>query len=108
VLVADEPTSAVDVTTAEWLYRALRDHAQEGALVLITHRIPPLAAEDRILLLDNGRVAESGTHAELSSDGSAYANLLRQQAVGLDDDWAFGLEPGLARPSAGQVEEVPT
>jgi ABC-type multidrug transport system fused ATPase/permease subunit len=49
--------------------------------VWISHRVSSVSHADRILVLDNGRVAEDGTHQELLQRGGLYADLFRQQAL---------------------------
>ena len=82
ILIADEASSALDVATAESVHRSLREHASAGALVVIAHRIPQLAPADQIVLLERGRITETGSHAELLSRSSAYSDLVRIAAVG--------------------------
>ncbi|MET9428910.1 MULTISPECIES: ABC transporter ATP-binding protein [unclassified Streptomyces] len=81
-LVVDEATSALDHHTADLVNRALRTHCRDKTLVLITHRLPDLEPDDRVVVLDRGRVAEFGTHAGLSATGGEYAALLAAQRGG--------------------------
>jgi ATP-binding cassette, subfamily B, bacterial len=82
VLIADEATSALDIPTAERIYKSLRANASTEGLVIITHRIPELAADDQIVLLEGGRIVETGAHAQLVAKDGLYVNLLRNQASG--------------------------
>lgn len=79
LLVLDEATSALDNLTAEYLHRALRARCADRILLLIAHRIPLLEPEDRVLVMEGGRVVERGTHAELAGHGGAYTRLLGAQ-----------------------------
>jgi ATP-binding cassette, subfamily B, bacterial len=86
VLIADEATSALDIDTADQIYKSLRSNSGTRALVIITHRIPELAADDQVVLLERGSIVESGTHARLVMRKSLYASLLRKQASGLENE----------------------
>ncbi|MBX7190626.1 MAG: ABC transporter ATP-binding protein/permease [Sandaracinaceae bacterium] len=81
VLVLDDPLSAVDARTEERILAAI-DRAAEGrTLVLVTHRIAAARRADRTLVLDKGRVVESGTHDELVALGGHYAKLAERQRL---------------------------
>ncbi|MEU8813736.1 ABC transporter ATP-binding protein [Actinoplanes sp. NPDC048796] len=82
VIVLDEATSALDPATADRVVRGVVDHAGGRTVVMIAHRIPALHAGDRVVLLDGGRVRESGTHEELMALGGAYAAMgVRRDSV---------------------------
>jgi ATP-binding cassette subfamily B protein len=82
VLILDDPMSAVDARTEAEILGAL-DRARAGrTLVLVTHRIAAAARAERVVVLDEGRVVQSGTHAELLADADGlYARLARRQAL---------------------------
>jgi ATP-binding cassette subfamily B protein len=80
VLVFDEPTSALD-PLAEWkVFEHIRELAKGRAVVLISHRFSTVRNADRIHILDEGRIVESGTHAELVSLDGEYARMYEVQA----------------------------
>ncbi len=79
VLVADEATSALDASLADAVHQALQDRTRVGALVVVAHRIPPLAPDDQVILLDAGRIASSGRHAVLLDSSMAYARMHNRQ-----------------------------
>ena len=82
VLMLDEPTSALDPTSAELVEEALRSASEERSVVLITHKIAQAAMCDRILVLEQGRLVEEGTHAELVKKGGRYYEMLQQGTGG--------------------------
>jgi ABC-type multidrug transport system fused ATPase/permease subunit len=83
VLVLDEATSHLDAIS-EAQVRAALDTLMTGRTTLvIAHRLATIRAVDMILVLDDGRVIEHGTHAELLTRRGAYARLVEQQTVGV-------------------------
>jgi len=80
ILVLDEALSAVDAENEQVIQEAL-DRLMTGRTTLIfAHRLSSIIDADRIVVLDAGRVAEQGRHAELMAKGGVYANLMRAQA----------------------------
>ena len=80
ILILDEALSSVDAESEAVIQQAL-DRLMEGRTTLIfAHRLSSVIGADRILALDGGRVAESGTHAELMARGGAYHRLMAVQA----------------------------
>jgi len=75
VLVLDEPTSALDVQTEGLLLAALDRLMQGRTTLVIAHRLSTVRRADRIVVLDQGRVAETGTHEQLLRRGGLYAHL---------------------------------
>ncbi|MCA9626967.1 MAG: ABC transporter ATP-binding protein, partial [Myxococcales bacterium] len=81
VLVLDDPLSAVDGRTEKNILEAIdRQRAQRG-VVLITHRVAAAARCDRVLVLDQGRVVEQGTHQELCAAGGLYSTFAEEQRL---------------------------
>lgn len=81
-LITDEATSALDGPTAQAVHAALREVCQDRVLVMIAHRIPPMAPDDQVIVLDQGCLAYRGTHGELMSGGRPeYRLLLAGQAA---------------------------
>jgi ABC-type multidrug transport system fused ATPase/permease subunit len=83
VLILDEPTSSVDSRTEEVIIDAL-DRLMEGRTTfIIAHRLSTIRRADRILVLENGRIVERGSHVELLKQDGLYAELFRIQTRGL-------------------------
>jgi ATP-binding cassette subfamily B protein len=80
LLILDEPTSALDAQAEHDLFARLRNLAHGRTTLYISHRFSTVRQADRILLLDNGKVAEYGTHAELMAADEGYAHLFTLQA----------------------------
>jgi ATP-binding cassette subfamily B protein len=84
IVVLDEATSELDAESEAQVQDAL-SHLLEGRTTfVIAHRLSTVVGADRILVLRDGRIAESGTHGELLAAGGAYADLVRLQARGMD------------------------
>lgn len=81
VLVADEPTAALDARAEAKVFSALRGAGHERTTVLVTHRLANVRHADRIIVLEQGRVTEDGTHDELMVAGGLYAELYSLQAA---------------------------
>jgi ABC-type multidrug transport system fused ATPase/permease subunit len=79
VLVLDEATSAQDAESEALIQQALARILEGRTALVIAHRLSTVERVDRILVLDNGQLVESGTPAELLAAGGLYAQLYRQQ-----------------------------
>lgn len=80
VAILDEPSSALDPIAEYRLNRSMLENAENQAVILISHRLSTTRDADRIILLENGSVAESGTHSELIAGGGKYAEMWNVQA----------------------------
>ncbi|MBE6933303.1 MAG: ATP-binding cassette domain-containing protein, partial [Ruminococcaceae bacterium] len=79
ILILDEATSALDAVTEAKIHAALRTLSQGRTTLTIAHRLSTIRSANRILVMQEGRVAESGTHAQLLAKGGIYAELCRTQ-----------------------------
>jgi ATP-binding cassette subfamily B protein len=79
VLVMDEPTAALDARAEHRVYNRLRDLAAGRTTVFITHRIVTTRLADVIVVLEHGRIVETGTYDELATSGGLFAEMLALQ-----------------------------
>lgn len=80
VAILDEPSSALDPIAEYRLNKNMMENAENQAVILISHRLSTTKDADRIILLENGCIAESGTHSELLAKGGTYAKMWNVQA----------------------------
>ena len=79
ILILDEATSALDSESESLVQEALERIMQGRTVFIIAHRLATVRRVDRILILEKGRVVESGTHSELIAEGGRYARFYAQQ-----------------------------
>ncbi|GHA25821.1 ABC transporter ATP-binding protein [Streptomyces purpurascens] len=96
LVVLDEPTAHLDVKAEARFYDEVVGAVRNASVVLISHRLSTVRSADRIVLLDNGRITEDGSHTDLLKRGGDYGRLFRLQASRFSD--------GAAEPDATERE----
>ncbi len=81
LIILDEPTAHLDVETEAAFYQRVVTEVRGRSVVLISHRMSTIRHADRIILLSDGKVAESGSHQELMAADGEYARLFKLQAA---------------------------
>jgi ATP-binding cassette subfamily B protein len=79
IMLLDEATSALDAESERLVQRALSDAMAGRTTLVIAHRLATVLSADRIVVMDEGRVVETGSHAELTARGGLYAKLAKLQ-----------------------------
>lgn len=78
--ILDEPSSALDAESEDELFRHFEELYKDNGALLISHRLSNVKNSDRIIVIDNGKVCEEGTHSELMSANGKYAYMFNLQA----------------------------
>ncbi|MEZ8026946.1 ABC transporter ATP-binding protein [Enterovibrio norvegicus] len=86
ILLLDEATSALDSEVEAAIQESLYQLMEGKTVIAIAHRLSTIAAMDRLIVLDNGEIAEEGTHQELIASGGIYAQLWQHQTGGFIGD----------------------
>ena len=82
ILVLDEATSALDSEVEAAIQENFQTLMEGKTVIAIAHRLSTIAAMDRLIVLEDGEIAEMGTHQELLARGGIYASLWRRQSGG--------------------------
>jgi ATP-binding cassette, subfamily B, heavy metal transporter len=107
VFIFDEATSALDSKSEKAIQQELERIARSRTTLIIAHRLSTVVDADQILVMDQGRIIERGTHGELLARGGAYAQMWAlQQREEAKRKQAEGLEAEVAPAGLGRVEPV--
>jgi ABC-type multidrug transport system fused ATPase/permease subunit len=79
ILILDEATSSLDASSESLVQAALEDLMKNRTTLVIAHRLSTILGADRIVVLDRGRIVETGTHTELLAQGGIYSQLYEKQ-----------------------------
>ena len=82
ILVLDEATASLDNTSEVLIQKALRNLSKNKTNIVIAHRLSTIVKADKIIVLDSGEIAESGTHDSLLAGGGLYSSLYKQSELG--------------------------
>ena len=82
ILILDEATSALDSEVESEIQQSLVDIMENKTVIAIAHRLSTIARMDRIIVMDEGRIVEQGSHAELTALSGIYANFWTHQSEG--------------------------
>jgi len=89
ILVFDEATSALDSQAEQAIQMQLKEIARNRTTLVIAHRLSTIADADQILVMDQGRIVERGTHAQLLAAGAEYAQMWERQLARSDSEADF-------------------
>ena len=81
ILILDEATSALDTVTEQRIQRSFDELAKGRTSIVIAHRLATVRNADRIIVIEDGKITESGTHDELLAKGGEYAELYNTQKL---------------------------
>lgn len=87
IILMDEATASLDVDNETLIQESLSRLIKNKTVLIIAHRMRTVANADKIVVLKNGKIAESGTPAELMSKGGEYASMVKLQTI--SQDWAM-------------------
>jgi len=81
ILILDDPVSQVDVETGSEIINNIRSMSAEKSVIIVSHRLSALCFAGQIIVLDKGRITESGSHKDLMALGRYYANTFKMQEI---------------------------
>ena len=81
ILILDEATSALDTASEQWVQKALENLMKNRTSLVIAHRLSTIQKADNIIVMQAGKIIESGTHDALLQKGETYSNLVKLQQI---------------------------
>ncbi len=82
ILIFDEATSSLDTESEQLIQKAMREISKNYTMIVIAHRLSTIEHADAVMVLEDGRIAEMGTHQDLMKQGSVYAKMRELQRLG--------------------------
>lgn len=102
VMILDEPTAALDPIAESEIYESYNKYTENKTAIFISHRLASTRFSDRIVMIENGKIIDEGTHEELMSRGGAYAEMYNVQSNYYNSDG----EEAYDKIMEGSVENV--
>jgi len=87
IIILDDPVSQVDLETGSAIINNIRSMAGHRTIIIVSHRLSAVRFADQIVVLENGRIVESGTHAELLANDQYYTKTFRLQEI--EEEYAY-------------------
>jgi len=104
ILLLDDPTAAIDPETEREIFTALSAVTKNRTTFVVAHRLSTLLRADRIIVLENGRIVQTGTHSELLKRSGVYRDAALHQMIDEDSRRLLAAEFERTKDSPGGME----